>query len=54
MIENKIEVKVRQNNNKNIVAAYNVKNLNVALYLSKIYSTIYSVEIIYGNKRWLI
>jgi len=52
--ENKTEVNVKKNNTNILVASYIVKNLNVALYLSKLYSTIYTVEIISGDKKWII
>lgn len=49
------EVKIKTKNAEaKLVATYTVKNLNVALYLSKVYSKIYTVEIISGNKKWVV
>jgi hypothetical protein len=46
-------VKIKTSDMK-ILVAYTVKNLNVAIYLSKVYSKIYTVEIISGDKTWII
>jgi len=51
---NNTEVKIKTNDKKIVIATYIVKNLHVAIYLSKIYSKIYTVEIISGDKTWII
>ena len=54
-LKNTAEVKLKTNDTQqNLVATYTVKNLNVALYLSKVYSKIYTVEIISGDKKWIL
>ena len=54
-LKNTAEVNLKTNDTQQkLVAAYTVKNLSVALYLSKVYSKIYTVEIISGDRKWIL
>ena len=52
--KNNTEVKIKKSDTDHIVAKYIVKNISVAVYLSKLYSKVYTVEITSGGKTWVI
>ena len=48
------DVKIKKVGTTITVARYTVSDLHAAIYLSKVYSKIYTVEITYGDKKWII